>query len=159
MTASSSIRGTLVLALIAAALSGCGGSGGGGNSPAEVQSCLQGQAYGVTTVPQSEISSGGAESRGPGQTGELLVARGGVQPQVGSDTADAVIAFWKSPAAAKNSPNARDSGLGRHADVFGSVTVQPGTHLVLYALRAANTPSARRAAFQAQVKKIESCVS
>jgi hypothetical protein len=148
---------TVALGLSALALAGCGGSGGG-KSVADVQSCLQSAGYGVTTVPTSEIANDGPENRGPGQTGELLVARGGSKPQVGSDNADAVIAFWKSSAAAKGSPNAKDKDLGSHADAFGSITVQPTTHLVLFAVHAANTPSARKAAFQAQIKKIEDCV-
>lgn len=139
---------------------GCGGSGGGsGKSVAKVQGCLQSAGYGVTVVPTSELGSGGAENRGPGQTGELLVGRSGVKPVVGSDNADAVVAFWKSAKLAQGSPNAKSQGPALHADTIGSITVQPTPHLVLYAIKTARTPSARRAAFQAQVHRIEGCVS
>jgi hypothetical protein len=145
--------------LIAVVLSSCGGSSGsrGARSVADVQSCLQSAGYGVTAIPKAEIADGGSENRGAGQTGELLVGRGGAPPQVGSDSADAVVAFWKSSATAKRSPNAQDNRLGFHADAFGSVTVQPTTHLLLFAINSAKTSDARRAAFEAQVKKIEAC--
>jgi hypothetical protein len=149
--------GLSVLAL--ALLAGCGSGGGsGGTSLTDVATCLEGAGYGVTVVPTSEIGSGGAESRGPGQSGELLIARQDVKPAVGSDNADAVVAFWKSAKLAASSPNAQAKGLGTHADSIGAITVQATTHLVLYALKAARTSSGRRAALQAQVKKIEGCV-
>jgi hypothetical protein len=123
-----------------------------------VTACLEDAGYGVTIVPSSEVTGGGSESRGPGQTGELLVGRAGVTPAVGADNADAVVAFWKSAALAKSSPNAKDSSLGGHADAIGPVTVQATTHLIEFALKAAKTPSGRKAALRAQVKKIENCV-
>lgn len=123
-----------------------------------MQACLQSAGYGVTVVPTAQIARYGPENRGPGQTGELLVARGRAKPAIGSDNADAVVAFWKSASLAKGSPNAKAKALGTHADAIGSITVQPTTHLVLYAVRAAKTAGARRAAFDAQVKKIKTCV-
>lgn len=123
-----------------------------------VGSCLQKAGHGLLVVPSSQIATDGPENRGPGQTGELLVGRGGARPTIGSDNADAVVAFWKSAALAKGSPNAKARGLGLHADALGSITVQPTAHLVQYALRAAKTPNGRRAAFEAEVKKIEVCV-
>ena len=148
--------GLSALALTAAA--GCGSGGGASTTVAGVSSCLQSAGYGVTVVPTSQIAADGPENRGPGQTGELLVARDRARPAIGSDNADAVVAFWKSASLAKGSPNAKANALGTHADAIGSITVQPTTHLVLYAVRAAKTASGRRAAFQAQVKKIETCV-
>jgi hypothetical protein len=151
----------LALTAVIVAVAGCGGGGKSANAAGSIsgtQACLQGAGFGVTVVPTAELSSGGAENRGPGQTGELLIARAGVKPTVGSDNADAVVAFWKTSKLAADSPNAKAKGLGTHADAIGSVTVQPTTHLVLFAIKAAPTPSARRAAYQAQVKKIESCV-
>ncbi len=145
------------------ALAGCGSSGSGGSgssgSIAGVQGCLKSAGYGVTVVPTSQLAAGGPENRGPGQTGQLLVARRGVQPAVGSENADAVVAFWKTAALAKSSPNAKANGLGTHADSLGPVTVQPTTHLVSYAFQAAKSPTAREALYRAQVKKIEACVS
>ena len=126
---------------------------------AGVGACLQSAGYGVTVVPSSQIVANGPENRGPGQTGELLVGRQGAKPSVGADDADAVVAFWRSAASAKSSPNAKAKGLGMHADSIGAITVQPTTHLVLYAIHAATSPTGRRAAFQAQIKKIEACVS
>jgi hypothetical protein len=147
------------VALVALSACGSGGSGsGGGTSVSSVGSCLQSAGYGVTVVPTSELANGGEENRGPGQTGELLAARQGVKPTTGADNADVVVAFWKSASLAKASPNAKAKGLGMHADAIGSITVQPTTHLVLYALKAAKTATGRRAAFEAQVKKIEGCV-
>lgn len=148
----------LALAAIALAAAGCGGGGSAGTSLTGVQACLQNAGYGVTVVPTAQVAAGGPENRGSGQTGELLVARGGAKPAIGSDNADAVVAFWKSASRAKGSPNAKAKALGTHADAIGSITVQPTTHLVLYAVRAAKTVSGRRAAFEAQVKKIETCV-
>ncbi len=147
--------GLSALALVAAA--GCGSGGGTSTTVAGVSSCLQRAGYGVTVVPTSQIAAYGPENRGPGQTGELLVARQGVKPAIGGDDADAVVAFWKSAGLAKDSPNAKAKATGTHADPIGSITVQATTHLVLFAVRAARTPSARRAVFQAQVKKIEAC--
>jgi hypothetical protein len=148
--------GALALAVVA----GCGSSGGGsgGKTVAGVASCLQSAGYGVTVVPTSQIASDGPENRGPGQSGELLVGRGGVKPAIGADKADAVVAFWKSASLAKASPNAKAKGLVLHADALGDVTVQPTAHLAQYALKAAGTPSGRRAAFTSQLKKIEGCV-
>jgi hypothetical protein len=146
-------------ALALTCLAGCGASGSGASTSVNgVTACLENAGYGVTIVPSSEVTGGGSESRGPGQTGELLIARDGATPAVGSDNADAVVAFWKSAALAKSSPNAKDSVLGRHADAIGSITVQPTTHLIEFALTAAKTSSGRKAAFRAQVKKIEGCI-
>jgi hypothetical protein len=146
------------LAALAGLAAGCGGSSGSGASLASVAGCLKGAGYGVTAVPKSDLVTGGAENRGPGQTAELLAGRNGSQPQVGGDDGDAVIAFWASAKLASDSPNANAKGLGTHADSIGKITVQPTTQLVLYALHVAKTPSARRAAYEAQVRKIESCV-
>jgi hypothetical protein len=146
-------------ALALAAVTGCGSSGASTSTTVTgISSCLQKAGYGVTVVPTSQIAAFGPENRGPGQTGELLVARQGVKPSIGSDSADAVVAFWKSASLAKNSPNAKAKGLGLHADAIGSITVQATTHLVLYAVKAAKTVSGRQAAFRAQVSKIQSCV-
>jgi hypothetical protein len=140
-------------------MAGCGSGGSGASTSVNgVTACLENAGFGVTIVPSSEVTGDGSESRGPGQTGELLIARAGVTPAVGSDNADAVVAFWKSASLAKSSPNAKDSVLGRHADALGSITVQPTTHLVEFALAAAKTPNGRKAALQAEVKKIEDCV-
>jgi hypothetical protein len=138
-------------------LAGCG-SGGTGKTVSDVASCLRGAGYGVTVVPTSQIARDGPENRGPGQTGELLVGRQSAKPSIGADDADAVVAFWKSAGLAKASPNAKVHGLGMHADAIGSITVQPTVHLVQYAIRATETASGRKAALQAQINKIESCV-
>lgn len=143
------------------ALAGCGGSSGhtsrGGRSLAGVGTCLQSAGYGVTVVPASQIVQGGAENRGPGETGELLVGRNGVKPVIGDD-GDAIVAFWKTAKLAKSSPNAQTNGLATHAYPLGTVTVQPTAQLVSYAVKAAKAPSAREAAYNAQLKKIEGCV-
>jgi hypothetical protein len=147
---------------LAATAAGCGSSGSSGSastSVSGVQSCLQSAGYGVTLVPTSQLTTGGPENRGPGQTGELLVARGGAKPAIGSESTDVVVAFWKSAKLAKDSPNSKAKALGMHADTLGSVTVQPTTTLVAYAFKVAKTPAAREAAYLAQVKKIEGCVS
>src|SRR5205809_4982798 len=102
--------GPVVLLGCALALAACGGSSSSSSSlsQAGVQSCLQDAGYGVTTVPAADVKEGAAENRGPGQTGELLVGLKGAAPHVGADDADAVIAFWDSPAHPSNSPNAQD---------------------------------------------------
>jgi hypothetical protein len=152
--------GATLLCVAAVALSACGGSSkssGGSKSPSSVQACLQRAGYGITVVPTSDVTGNGGESRGPGQTGELLVGEQGGRPHVGADDADAVVAFWDSHTRAANSPNAKDEGIGTHADTFGSITVQPTVHLVLFAVRSAGTPKSRRTKYFAEVKKIESC--
>jgi hypothetical protein len=155
----SNFRPAALGALALAVAAGCGSSGATTSTTVpSVSSCLQKAGYGVTVVPASQIAAGGPENRGPGQTGELLVGRQGVKPSIGADTADAVVAFWRSASLAKNSPNAKANGLGTHADAIGSITVQATTHLVLYAVKAAKTTSGRQAAFRAQVGKIEACV-
>lgn len=138
---------------------GTGGGGGRANtSLAGVGACLQGAGFGVTVVPGSELGPAGAENRGPGQTGELLVARQGVKPTIGADNADAVVAFWKSSRAARESPNAKATEPGMHAESLGSITVQPTAHLLEYVFRAARSGAGRRALYTGQVKKIERCV-
>jgi hypothetical protein len=153
---------SLALTLVAAlAVTGCGSGGNpasAGKSIGGVQACLENAGYGVTVVPTSELTTGGPENRGPGQTGELLIGRTRVRPTIGSDNADAVVAFWKSAQLARDSPNVQAKGLGMHADALGTVTVQPTPHLVLQAIKAAKTPAARGAVYLAQVGKIESCV-
>jgi hypothetical protein len=152
------VAGAAILSMAAAPLSACGSSSKSASaSPSKVQSCLQEKGYGVTVVPTSDVTGSGGESRGPGQTGELLVGENGAHPHIGADDADAVVAFWSSHAHAANSPNARDEGLGTHADTIGSITVQPTVHLVLFAVRSAKTVSARKSKFFAEAKKIESC--
>lgn len=153
-------RGLTATAVLILAGCGSGSSGaGGGKTVAAVGSCLESDGYGVTVVPTSQIAADGPENRGPGQTGELLVGRGGVRPAIGADNADLVVAFWKSASLAKGSPNAKDRALGIHADPIGSITVQPTTHLVLYAIHAARTSRGSEAALQAQVRKAEACVT
>lgn len=147
-----------VSALAAAVAAGCGSAGGGAKTVAGVASCLQSAGYGVTVVPTSQIASAGPENRGPGQTGELLVGRRGARPAVGSDNADAAVALWKSAKLAKSSPNAKATTLSMHAYAIGSITVQPTTHLFLYVIKANKTEAARKAAFDAQLTKIEACV-
>src|SRR5436305_3690099 len=90
-----------LLVLAAAPFSGCGSSsttGDSSSSPASVQACLEKAGYGVTVVPASDVTASGGESRGPGQTGELLVGLHGARPHVGGDDAAAVVAFWDSHA-------------------------------------------------------------
>jgi hypothetical protein len=148
-----------ILGIVALALTACGSSSSSSSSksPASVQACLQQAGYGVTVVPKSDVTGSGAESRGKGQTGELLVGEQGARPHIGADDADAVIAFWDSHSHAANSPNAKDEGIGTHADTVGSITVQPTVHLVLFAVRSAQTPAARRTRFFTEAKKIERC--
>lgn len=144
----------------AIALAACGGASkrsASSTSPASVRTCLQRAGYGVTVVPSSDVTGDAAENRGPGQTGELLVGEHGARPHVGSDDADAVIAFWNSHARAANSPNARAQGLGNHADTVGKITVQPTAQLVMLAFESSTSPSARRAEFYGEVRKIERC--
>ena len=145
-----------------AALSACGGSSkskssSNGASTASVQTCLQKAGYGVTPVPAANVTSGGAQNRGPGQTGELLVGLRRARPHVGADDAAAVIAFWDSHAHAAGSPNARDRSVSSHADALGTITVQPTFKLVELALQSAKTPAARKERFYAELKKIERC--
>lgn len=86
-------------------------------------------------------------------------AGNGARPQIGGEDGVALIAFWDSHAHASNSPNARESALGTHADTIGTVTVQPTNQLVLLALRPGSSPRAREQAFEAALKRIETCVS
>ena len=151
-----------LLVVAAALLSACGGSSktkssAKGSSTASVQTCLQKAGYGVTPVPAADVTGGSAESRGPGQTGELLVGEHGARPRVGADDAAAVIAFWDSHAHAAGSPNARDHRVGSHADTFGTITVQPTAKLVQFAIQSATTPAAGKTRFYAELKKIERC--
>jgi len=157
---SSRIQLIACIALVVAAvpLSACGGSSKTkGSSPSSVQACLQTAGYGVAPVPAAEVTGGGAESRGPGQTGELLVGEHGARPHVGADDAAAVIAFWDSHAHAAGSPNARDRSISSHADTLGTITVQPTVKLVEFAVGSAKTPAERKARFYAELKKIERC--
>jgi hypothetical protein len=148
----------MAVVVAAAPLSACGGSSKSkGSSTASVQACLQAAGYGVTPVPAADVTGGGAESRGPGQTGELLVGEHGARPHVGADDAAAVIAFWDSRAHAAGSPNARDRSITSHADTFGTTTVQPTLKLVELAVGSAKTPAERKARFYAELKKIEHC--
>ena len=138
--------------------SAAGGSSNAGSSPSGIRACLQKAGYGVTEVPTADVTDGGAESRGPDQTAELLVGLHGAQPHVGADDAVAVIAFLDSAAHASGSPNARDPSPTSHADTLGSVTVQPTTQLASAAAASSSSPSGQQSAFRAAVKKVESCV-
>jgi hypothetical protein len=116
------------LALAAAGLAACGGSGGGSVDPASVTSCLEDAGFGVTAVPASDIAEGGSENRGPGQTGELLTAKG-KPPEVGADEAAATISFWESTDAASNQvTEVKKDNLGLIAG-YGEVTVQSASAL------------------------------
>lgn len=113
-------------------------------------------------MPTSEVTDGGGENRGPGQTAELLVGMNGVRPpNTDSNQEAAIIAFFNSRAHAAAEPNAHSSGLITHADVVDQATVQPWKGLVTYTVKTTptHTPSALRAAFSRNLKKIESCIS
>ena len=141
----------------AGVLGGCGGSSGGG-TPSSVQSCLQNAGYGVTTVPSSEIKGGGPENRGPGETGELLVGLNGAKPPVGADQADAVVAFFDSAKHASSAPGTDESNPILHVTAIGKITVQGTAHLVADVIKHSSSPSKAKAAFYAELKKIEGCV-
>ncbi len=152
------LRVAFEIAAAAALLCGCGGSSGsGGHSVADVQSCLQNAGYGVTMVPASEVTSGSAENRGPGQTGELLVGLNGAQPQVGSDNADAVVAFFDSAKHASSAPGTKSSDPILHVRAIGTITVQGTAHLAESVIKRAKSPSSAKAAFFSELKKIERC--
>jgi hypothetical protein len=121
---------TLVVGTLALGIAGCGSSDEGSSEAedltvAGVQGCLEDAGFGVTVVPTDDVVDGGANNRGPDQTGELLVGANGAQPAVDADEAGAVVAFWDSAEHASSSPNAKDPKPGFHADAFGSITVQP----------------------------------
>jgi hypothetical protein len=142
-----------------AILGGCGGSSGSGSgSVSDVRSCLEGDGYGVTVVPASEVAKSGPENRGPGQTGELLVGLAGVNPPVGSDSADAVVAFFDSAQHAKSAPGTKESNPILHVTAIGAATVQGTVHLAKTVIKQAKSASGARAAFNDQLKKIEGCV-
>ncbi len=140
----------------AAALGGCGGSSGGA-TVSGVQSCLQNAGYGVTVVPASEIKGNGPENRGPGQTGELLVGLNGARPPVGADGADAVVAFFDSAKHASSAPGTHESDPALHVKAIGKITVQGTAHLVARVIKHSGSAVQARAAFNAQLKKIEGC--
>lgn len=123
-----------------------------------VQSCLQKAGYGVSTVPASDVATGGAENRGPGQTAELWVGLAGARP-ADADHAAAIVAFWDSPAHAQSSPNAQDTRISRHADAVGSVTVQPANPLFrsVIAQNRHASPGQLMAAYKAAMAKLEAC--
>jgi hypothetical protein len=153
-----------VLLGCASLLGACGGSTRSAGSSSQtvtvssVQSCLQQAGYGVTTVPAADVATGGAENRGPGQTGELWVGLAGARP-ADADHAAAIVAFWDSPAHAQSSPNAQDKSISRHADAIGSVTVQPANPLfrAVIAQNRHATPSQLMAGYKAAMAKIEAC--
>lgn len=146
----------VVLGAMVPALAACGSSGGVTFS--DVQGCLQNAGYGVSVVPTAELVSGGAENRGPGQTGELWVGLSGSRPPSAGQAA-AIVAFWDSAAHAKSSPNAQDSNVTSHADAIGSVTVQAGGPLFATAIarNRAATPSGVVSAVKSSLTKIENC--
>jgi len=147
--------GLAVIAACGLAVAACGGS----VTISSAQSCLQQAGYGVTVVPASEVANGGAENRGPGQTGELWVGLHGARPTT-IDQAAATVAFFDSPAHARSEANGENS-TGNNTDAIGSVTVQPGSPLFNSVI--ASTPTHTRAGLTAALKsalaKIESCVS
>jgi hypothetical protein len=109
-------------------------------------------------VPASEVTSGAAENRGPGQTGELLVGLKGAKPQVGGDDADAVVAFFDSGKHAGSAPGTTANDPILHVTAIGTITVQGTAHLVESVVKRAKSPSSARAAFFSELKKIEGCV-
>jgi hypothetical protein len=111
----------------------------------------------VTTVPASEVKSGAAENRGPGQTDELLVGLNGAQPQVGSDNADAVVAFFDSGKHASSAPGTKSSDPVLQVKAIGTLTFQGTAHLAESVVQRAKSPSSARAAFFSELKKIEAC--
>jgi hypothetical protein len=149
----------MIAGLIAGAtLTGCGGSSGSSTtSPTDVQSCLQDAGYGVTTVPASDVKDSGPENRGPGQTGELLVGLNGAKPQIGADDADAVVAFFDSASHASSAPGTKESNPILHVTAIGTTTVQGTSHLAETVSKQAKSASDARAAFNAELKKIEDC--
>ena len=50
-----------------------------------------------------------------------------------------------------------EQGFGTLHDALGTITVQPTSKLVELALQSAKTPAARKARFDAELKKIERC--
>lgn len=112
----------------------------------------------MAVVPASEVTGSGAENRGPGQTGELLVRLGGAIPHVGADDADAVVAFFDSAKHASSAPGTKESNPILHVIAIGTATVQGTSHLAETVSRKATSASAARAAFDGQLKKIEGCV-
>ena len=140
-------------------ISGCGGSSGSsGHSIADVESCLGNAGYGVAMVPASEVTGSGPENRGPGQTGELLVGLGGATPHVGSDDADIVVAFFNSAKHASSAPGTKSTDPILHVIAVGTVTVQGTAHLAESVIKHAKSASSARAAFNAELKKVEGCV-
>jgi hypothetical protein len=100
----------------------------------------------------------GPENRGPGQTGELLVGLHGAKPQVGADDADAVVAFFDSARHASSAPGTKESNPILHVVAIRTATVQGTSHLAEAVIKQAKSSPSARAAFNAELKKIEGCV-
>src|SRR3954454_1825777 len=139
-------------------LAACGGgSSDSGRSVADVRSCLENAGYGVTTLPSSDVKQGAAHNRGPGQTGELLIGQNGKQPHPEADEAIAVVAFWDTAAHAGKAPGTEETNPVYHVEAIGKTTVQGTTQLALKASSDAKTQADAKAAFNAELKKIERC--